>query len=71
MKYSFSLVATFSEPVNVSSLIINSSGRLLDETVLLSLTDRKCRQINLESLELVIESEKYFRFAVRINWRVL
>ena len=54
-----------------SSFIINSSGRLLDETILLSLTDRKCRHINLESLEFEIESEKCFRFAVRISSRVL
>ena len=38
---------------------------------LLLLTDRKCRQINFESLELEIGSEKYIRFADRINWRVL
>ena len=71
VKYSFSLVAIFSEPVKVSSFIINSSGRSLEETRLLLVTDRRWRHKNLESLESEIESEKYFRFAARINWRVL
>ena len=59
VKYSFSLVAIFSEPEKVSSFIINSSGRSLEETLILPLTDRRWRHKNLESLESEIESEKY------------
>ena len=46
--------------------ITNSSGRVFDECILL-LTERKCFQMNLESLVLVVESEKYFRLADHIN----
>ena len=38
VKYSLSLAATFSEFVTVSSFIINSSGRALDDAILFCLT---------------------------------
>ena len=44
------------------SSIINSSESVLEDVFLLSM-DRKCCQMNLGLVELLMESEKYFLFA--------
>ena len=70
-KYSFSLVATSSDDVYRSLLMIISSGKLLFELLSLLLILRKCCQMVLVSFDCVTESEKYLRLAFLIKFFVL
>ena len=70
-KYSFSLVATFSEDVYRSLFMIISSGKLLSELLSLLLILRKCLQMALVALDCVTESEKCLRLAFLIKSCVL
>ena len=69
VKYSFNSIAIFSDFVMFLSSIINSSGSVFKD-FLLSM-DRKCCQMDLGLVELLMESEKYFLFADLIKVAVL
>ena len=69
-KYSFNLVATFSEDVYRSLFMTISSGKLLSELLSLLLILRKCCQMALVSLDCVTESEICLRFAFLINYDI-
>ena len=70
VKYSFNSIAILSDFVMFLSSIINSSGSVFEDVFLLSM-DRKCCQMNLGLVELLMESEKYFLFADLIKVAVL
>ena len=54
-----------------SLLIIISSGKRLLEAFESPFSVRKCDQICFESFDLLMDSEKYFRFDALINCLVL
>ena len=63
--YSFILFAIFIDEVICSLFIIISSGKLLQEALVLLLTVRKCFHIVLEPLRVLIDSVKCLRLACR------
>ena len=67
-KYEFNFVAMTSESVTISPSKLSSLGSLLDAACALLVDARRCFQMNLESLDFVTETEKKFRFALRIKY---